>query len=136
MELLTSQKMEYLLEASLQTLHTESLEWIQAIDFWREEMIFFYKLIHKKESMKGFPTKELAAIEKELIRISSDELEKIKTSVQRHERSLAAVLKTTSLRDEEGYREEHRKLLKDIYGIQALIRAFKKNVFSAFKKYE
>jgi hypothetical protein len=41
MELLTSQKMEYLLDASLQALHAESLEWIQEIDFWKDEMIFF-----------------------------------------------------------------------------------------------
>lgn len=136
MELLTPQKTAYLLDASLQTLHTESLEWMQEIDFWKEEVIFFYKLIHKKESTKAFPTKELAAMEKEMIRINSDELDKIKDTVQQHERSLVAVLKMTSLRDEEGYRKEHRRLLKEIYAIQALIRAFKKDVFSAFKKYE
>jgi hypothetical protein len=136
MELLTQPKMEYLLDASLQELHIEGVEWMNDVDFWKDEMTFFYKLLHKKTSNKAFPTKELAAMEKELIRISSDKLDKIRDAVQTHERSLAKVLRTTSLQDEAGYRETHRRLLKEIYEIHVLIRKFKNDVFSFFKRYE
>jgi len=136
MELLTYPKSEYLLEASLESLHQESQEWLNEIEFWADEMAFFFTLLHKKEVRETFPSEELADLEKELIRIHGDRLDTIKSSVQRHERILAAVLKTTSLQEEESYRTTHRQLLMEIYALQLLVRNFKKTVFSFAKNYE
>ena len=41
MELLTSPKATYLLEADLVILHEESQEWLNDISFWRDEIAFF-----------------------------------------------------------------------------------------------
>jgi hypothetical protein len=51
MKLLSNPKTEYLLDASFEYLHNESLEWLNEMDFWRDEMAFFQKLLHKE----GFP---------------------------------------------------------------------------------
>lgn len=136
MELLTYPKTEYLLDASLESLHQESLEWLKEIAFWADEMSFFFTLLHKKEVREAFPTKELAALEKELIRIHGDKLDAARSMVESHERTLASVLKTTSLQAEESYRETHRRLLMEVYGMQSLIRDFKKAVFDFARKYE
>jgi hypothetical protein len=134
MELLIYPKTDYLLDASLESLHSESQAWLQNIDFWTDEMAFFYKLLHKKELIETYPSRELAAIEKELIKVYGERLEKARTEIQSHERLLGALVKSTSFMEDENYREKHRKLVLEIYDIQVLIRSFKKKVFDFIKK--
>jgi hypothetical protein len=136
MELLANPKTEYLLQASLKSLHVESQEWLKEIEFWRDELAFFYKLLREKESIEDFPKEALVAIQKELIRIDSEKLEVIKNQVQSHENSLSALLKATSMQDEELYRETHRKLLIEIYEVQSLIRIYKKELFSFISRHK
>jgi len=130
MELLMNSKTDYLLEASLESLHAESMEWLNEIDFWSDEMTFFYRLLRKNQSNKAFPTAELAAVEMELVSLTSDKVNKLRNEIQSHERSLSAVMKNTSSGEEEGYRAKHRQLVKDINETYILIKAFKKEVFS------
>jgi hypothetical protein len=134
MELLIYPKTDYLLDASLESLHAESQAWLQNIDFWTDEMAFFYKLLHKKELIETYPSRELAAIEKELIKVYGERLEKARTEIQSHERLLGALVKSTSFVEDENYREKHRKLVLEIFDIQVLIRSFKKKVFDFIKK--
>lgn len=136
MELLSSPKMGYLLDASLESLHSESLEWQKEISFWQDEMAFFYKLLHKKESKESFPSRELAAIEMKLVGITGDKLDKVMNAVQNHERSLALLIRTTSFQEEENYRQAHRRLLQDVYDVHILIRNFKKDVFAFVEQYQ
>ena len=98
MELLMNSKTDYLLEASLESLHAESMEWLNEIDFWSDEMTFFYRLLRKNQSNKAFPTAELAAVEMELVSLTSDKVNKLRNEIQNHERSLSAVMKNTSSR--------------------------------------
>jgi uncharacterized protein YigA (DUF484 family) len=136
MELLMNSKTDYLLEASLESLHAESTEWLSEIDFWSDEMTFFYRLLRKNQSNKAFPTAELAAVEMELVSLTSDKVNKLRNDIQSHERALSAVMRNTSSGEEEGYREKHRQLVMDIYETHNLIRAFKKEVFSFVQKYD
>lgn len=132
MELLTYPKNEYLLGASLDTLHVESQDWLKELEFWSDEMAFFYKLLHKKESSDAFPPRDLAAIEKALIRIDSEELRRVREGVLSHERLLSSVVKSTSMAEEQVYRETHRNLYSEMFNLNQLIRAFKKDVFSFY----
>jgi hypothetical protein len=135
MELLTYPKAEYLLDASLESLHAESLEWLKEIDFWRDEMAFFYKILHRKETRNSFPTQEVAAIEKDLIGINGEKLDRIRHDVQHHEQSLSVLLKGNSIQDEEKYRRTHREILLDISSLNLIIRNFKRELFSFVQKY-
>lgn len=132
MELLTFPKNEYLLDASLEDLHAQSQEWIKEIDFWNDEISFFYKLLHKKETKNVFPARELAEIEKTLIRINSEDMLRLRDEVLNHERLLSILIRSTSLSEEQVYREAHRRLYRDMYKLNDLIRAFKKSVFSFY----
>ncbi|WP_276370757.1 hypothetical protein [Chryseolinea sp. H1M3-3] len=134
MELLTYPKTEYLLDASLESLHAESLTWLSEISFWTDEMAFYYKLLHKKELVETCPPLDLAFLEKDLIKIYGEKLDKVRLEIKSHERALASVIKSTSLQEEENFREAHRRLLMEIYEIQMLIRIFKKRVFEFIKK--
>lgn len=136
MELLAYPNSKYLLEASIDSLHAESLEWLKEIDFWKDEMTFFYKLLHSKNAFGGFPTEELASIDKELIRINSDKLDKIKKEVQGHEQLLTSILKTPTLMEKEKYSEVHHNLHLEIFAVSELIKDIKRIVFSFAKKYE
>lgn len=133
MELLTNPKAEYLLGESLELLHAESREWLSEIDFCSEEMSCYYKLLHKNVPILGFPTKELAEMEKKMISISSEELTKVKSRVERHERELAALMKVTSSTEEYEYRHQHRVLVNDMYALRGSIRKFKEALFALVK---
>ena len=65
-ELLTSSKKDFLLEAPLEILHSESLEWLEEVEFWKDESAFFYALILEKTKLNpsAFNTKEAKDIEK------------------------------------------------------------------------
>lgn len=132
MELLTFPKNEYLLDASLEDLHSQSQEWIKEIDFWNDEIAFFYKLLHKKETKNVFPARELAEIEKTLIRINSEDMLRLRNEVLNHERLLSTLIRSTSLSEEQVYREAHRRLYRDMYKLNELIRSFKKSVFAFY----
>lgn len=130
MELLTSPRTEYLLEASLVSLHAESREWLNAIAFWNQEMSFFYKLIHIREPHLDFPTEGIAEIERELIAITSDSLHQMKVSVEKHEEALRTMATNYSSGEETAYRDEHRKLVHAMYELQTQITKFKQRVYS------
>lgn len=130
MELLNNSRTEYLLDATLESLHDESVSWLKELDFWGDEMSFFYKLLQNKKVSGSFPSSEMAEIEKELIRLNGDMLDKVKAGVSSHERMLASVVRSTSLSDEQSYREKHKQLLDEMNMLQAEIRKFKKAVFA------
>lgn len=134
MELLSYPKTDYLLDATLESLHAESVEWLNELAFWGDEMSFFYRLLHHKRFSKSFPTSEIAEIEKALVKLNVEELDKMKTDVASHERLLSSVYKSATLSDDRGYREAHRKLLRDMHALQEDIRKFKKSVFSFVEK--
>ncbi|MEX1241084.1 MAG: hypothetical protein WEB30_15275 [Cyclobacteriaceae bacterium] len=134
MELLTHRKNDYLLDASFDTLHGESKDWLKELEFWSDEMAFFYKLLHKKGPGEAFPAKDLAAIEKALIRINGEVLDRVRTGVLSHERLLSSILKSTSMTEEHVYRETHRRLHAEMYNLNALIRSFKKDVFEFYSE--
>jgi hypothetical protein len=136
MELLSYPNSKYLLETSIDSLHADSLEWLREIEFWKDEMTFFYKLLHKKNAFTGFPTEELAALDKELIQINSDKLDKIKKEVQNHEQLLSVIIKTPTLWEKEKYSEAHHHLLLEIVAVSELIKELKRTVFYFSKKYE
>lgn len=134
MELITNPKIEYLLDASLETLHTESREWLSQINFWRDEMACFYKLLHKSAPPLTFPTKRMAEIEKEMIRIESEDITRVKDHVESHERMLWSVVQSNSMTDEDQYRHRHRALVSDLYALQVVIAEFKRAVFALVRE--
>lgn len=136
MELLTTPKTNYLLNASLETLHVESSEWLREINFWNDELNFFMKLIAIKREISGFPASELGKLEKQLTHITNQKIERLRKGVESHERLLSSLFKADTFGDEESYRYAHKKLLKEMYEVNKLIRDFKKDFFSFIHKHQ
>lgn len=129
MELLTHHA-DYLQNAPVLALHAESMAWLKELDFWSEEMIFFYKLLHNKETVKAFSPKDVAAIGKKLVWLNGEMLDVLRNKVANHEQVLALVCKEFTTSDVQAYYDAHRKLSEEVQHLQLEIRRFKRDVFS------
>lgn len=133
MELLTYPKTDYLLNSSLKSLHTESQEWIKEIEFWKDEMAFFFKFIRRKSKEEDAYTTELEEIQVQVI-ATTEKLNTIKNKVKSHEQALASLFKDVAFQEENNYREAHKTLLKEIYDLHLLIKKIKREIFSLMRK--
>ena len=123
-------KTGYLLDATLESLHQESVAWLEELDFWADELSFFYKLLHSHRLSVAFPSAEMAEIDKVLVGLSAENVESLRIRIRSHERQLADLFKPASLDEEQSYRATHRMLYADIYQLHSDIRTFKKKLFS------
>lgn len=131
MKLLTPPKPIYLLDVDIEMLHEQSTEWLSEIAFWRDEAAFFSSLIIKK-TLKSVPVSaknRIKNIEKELISITIDDLDKLQKSVEQHEKFLSNLLRTES-HEEETYRKKHHELAQTFVQFEKRFKALKKEVFS------
>lgn len=133
MELLTRLKTEYLLDVPLEALHAETLAWLNELGFWVDEMSFFYKLIHHDKFSSAFPSEQVADIEKELISLKSEKLDRLRAGIASHERLLASLFNPPSSADDQTYRDNHRRLHTDMFILQEEIRRFKQRIFSFYE---
>ena len=130
MQLLTKQRTEYSLNAALSFLHQESMEWRMEVELWLDEMVFFYKLIRQRqEDMRRSPA-EIAELQKELIALHSDMIDRLKREILQHEMILSKLLQTES-NPEENYRQTHVRILKELTEARKQMREFKTKVFRA-----
>jgi hypothetical protein len=135
MDLLINPQTSYLLQADLASLHAESKSWLEEIEFWQDELAFFFKLLHSKLASDAFRSVDISGFDKQLISINS-ERGNLKEQVQRHERALETVLQSTSISDEDNYRIVHRNLHRKMVEMHAAVRNFKKEVYAFLQKYE
>jgi len=136
MELLTSPKATYLLEADLTVLHEESREWLNDISFWCDEIAFFYTLMIKKvDKDYGLENKsELAHIQDEILSLSGKEFSDMETVIKQHENYLSSLLESDLLKDERGFRDSHRAISSQVHAFDLRIHKLKKNIFALVMK--
>ena len=130
MELLTASNSEYLLNGSIEMLHKQSTLWIDEVEFWRDELAFFYALIVKK-TLKGFPDNiktQVENTEKELVDLSSGDLGDLFDKIISHEVALSLLLES-KYEDEQSYREKHLAIAAKVKEFELRFKALKKEVF-------
>ena len=135
MKQIMSPKFSFLLEAPLEVLHSESLEWLQEIEFWKDESAFFYVLIigRTKKNTPAFNTKNAKDVERHLVYVSAEKLDDLIMEVKAHERLLAGLM--DSLRpDEQLYRSRHRRITAKIHAFENEFKEMKIKIFSLAKK--
>lgn len=133
MDILSFPKTEYLLHTSIRLLQAESLDWLEGISFWKEELAFFSSFLAKKKLDKAFQIGEVRELEKELEHIASTKLDTLKNEIETHNASLTAFLLSTLKADDEGNRIRHRFMLKEMNNMHCLIRNFIRNVYFLIK---
>lgn len=125
---------DHLLEANLEWLHSETLEWMRETDFWKDEAVFFYNLLRRKDVNRAFPARELADLETELLCISGQDLTDLKLSLRQHEELLKLLLLRAPGELEIEYRQRHREIMVDMASLEKRIREYKKQVFNYVKQ--
>ena len=135
METLLAAKTSYMLEAGIDVLHRESLEWLEEIAFWRDETAFFSALIiTKTKKQVPIDAKDpLRSVENHLVHVGINKLEDLEKQVTLHEHNLAYVLEQ-KFPDENIYREKHRDIAKKIHAFEAEYKDMKKKVFALVER--
>jgi len=130
----TTTKHEFLLEAPLQVLHEESREWLEDIEFWKDEAAFLLKLLIEKtkEGVLNTQTSSLKEAEKELLAVSVEKLEDLRIEVADHEKFLARLLEVKHP-DEQLYRTRHKAIVEKFRRFALEYRDMKHTLFQAAK---
>jgi hypothetical protein len=134
MKSLTPSTNAYLLDAGIETLHQQSMEWLDDIAFWRDEAAFLYALEISKTS-KEVPVKAKGKLDKindELIKMSAGELDSLYEKVEAHEKFLDQLI-SSKREDEASYREKHKQIGDEIIKFGLRFREVKKGMFEVVK---
>lgn len=129
MELLPNSNTGYLLNVSLESLHVESLEWLNEIEFLKDEIAFYYKLIYIRELKQDLPIDKVTSVENQLVYINNNKLKKLKNELLYHEQELAQLFKLNPVPDEESYRIKHKLLRNKMLCIKEMAKNMKKDLF-------
>jgi hypothetical protein len=128
----TNLKNAFLLGASLEILHQESKEWLDTVEFWKDETKFFEDLLHKKQ-----PSDSDKALHAQLIlslkNVSLDLLIELEDDIKDHEKQLARLMEEGKGISDWAYRESHNQLKKRIEKVNQDFTAFKKLIFTYVK---
>ena len=136
MELLPSPKTIYLLEANMEVLHEESREWLNEINFWRDEIAFFYTLMVKKAGKDFSPEKkeDIKYIQEEILSMTGKEFDDLEEAINQHENFLASLAESDFLDDERSFREKHKIISAMIDNFDKRIRKLKTKIFLLIKQ--
>lgn len=134
MKTLEKANTSHLLETGVEALHSQSIEWLEDIAFWRDEAAFLYALEMRK-TLKSVPVgakDKIQKIESELIRISGGDLDSLYNEVEAHERYLDEMLESRH-EDEEEYREKHKQIADKVNRFEKRFRKLKRDIFDLVK---
>jgi len=120
----------YLLEAPIEILHSQSLEWLEEIAFWNVEVEFFYKLLRQAadKHLPSMSTPQAFSVERHLINVSAQKLDELKMEAVNHEQSLADRMESI-YPDESVYRSTHRVLSEKFHEFEQEFKEMKMAIF-------
>ncbi|QNK77114.1 hypothetical protein H7F37_13500 [Winogradskyella sp. PAMC22761] len=133
--LISNPKEQFLLGAGLDVLHFESREWLNTIDFWKDEVRFFEDLLKRKEtSNKNKPEYENMLVN--LNKIHSDLFDDLEDSIVKHEHLLSNIELSKDGLSDDSYREKHLRIHSEMETFTKDFKAFKRVVFNSIKGLE
>ena len=127
----------HLLETGIEALHSQSMEWLEDIAFWRDEAAFLYALEMRKTlvSVPVNAKNKIQKIEDELVKISGGDLDSLYNEVEKHESYLDEMLESKR-EDEEEYREKHKQIGDKVSRFEKRFRNLKKEIFDLVKEHK
>jgi hypothetical protein len=129
----TNLKKELLLGAGLNVLHFESKEWLDTIQYWKDEITFFNNILKKNEISKENKP-EYEKMLKNLDKIHTDLYDDIEDSIIEHEKLLTRIEHSEKGISDYDYREKHRHISSRIDTFTKDFKTFKKTIFEYTKK--
>ncbi len=132
-KLLAPSRSTFLLEAPLEVLHEESLEWLDEIEFCKDEAAFFYSLILKRaKELPLLKTKQAKNVESHLIYFSAERMDDMKIEISSHEKFLSRIIDRPDL-DEQLYRKRHKEISQKFHEFMQEFRQMKRKIFELVK---
>ena len=129
-------KAKYLLEASLETLHFETKEWIEEVRFWFDELSILADFVDHKIAHNNLEDQ----INKNLQLNVNSMLDSLsKSNLQNllgHERYLSSLFSLDGMAKEGMYREKHKEFAHQMIRLKSNIRTLKKRVFKFLERKE
>ncbi len=129
-------KAQYLLEASLETLHFETKEWIGEVRFWSDELGILDELVDHKIAHNNLEDQ----IHKDLQLNICSMLDRLSMgtlpSLMGHERYLSGLFELDDIGEGHIYREAHKKFVEEMIRLKSDIRTLKKQVFDFLERKE
>ncbi|MDN5205055.1 hypothetical protein QQ008_26940 [Fulvivirgaceae bacterium BMA10] len=131
MENLKQANNDFLLQRSLDDLHTTSKKWLSQIDFWKDELHFFQKLldINAGKAIDQDQKKQIDHFQNLIIYYSGELLDEYHQKVRRHEKKLETLLLSVK-ENEQAYREEHITIHDEIESFEKQFQEYKRELFS------
>lgn len=129
---ISNPKETLLLGAGLDILHFESREWVETINFWKDEIKFFDNLLKKKVATDE-SKKEFVEMLSNLDKIHQDLFNDFEEDIMAHEKMLSRLQQGEKGLSDGEYREKHRRLLGRMETFKSNFRQFKKVVFNLAK---
>ena len=129
---ISNPKAALLLGASLDILHFESREWMDTLEFWKDEVRFFEDLLKKKVSIDK-NKQDYAEMLKNLDKIHKDLFNDFEDDIMAHERLLSRLEQGEKGLSDGDFREKHSHLLGRMETFKIDFQQFKKIVFDYIK---
>lgn len=129
---ISNPKAALLLGAGLDVLHFESKEWLDTIDFYKDEVRFFDDLLKEKDGA----TYSKPAFEKMLDNLSmihTDLYDDLEDSIIKHEQFLSRLMQNEKGLSDSDYREKHGQISKRVATFTNDFKTFKRIVFGYAK---
>lgn len=131
-KLLTPATNAYLLEPAPQHLHSEALEWLSDLEFYKTEIIFLTKLLDiaflrvtSDENLKL-----LKALEKKVRSFREQTLDDLHQRVTEHEKHLSELDEDLFKKNKPKVDEEHHNRYKEFVAFAEEIKELKKEIFT------
>lgn len=134
MKWLSSQKTEYMLQASFDVLFEETREWLDEITFIREEIAFYHSLLAKHQSIT--PATTTTALSARLVQLKADLNGNFMRSLVAHSNELAEMMRTFTMGRHEPYRNTHLELGEEVNRLLRVFKDIKHDIFLYLKPAE
>lgn len=123
---------DYLLPDGLNSLHEQSVSWMETVEFWRDEIRFVTSLLDKER----FPlpkNERLSELLQNLENLNGMLLDYLAEEIRVHEKVLAEIEKGEASLADADYRNAHKKLAGKLSRFESDFRNLKKLVFELAK---
>ena len=131
MENLNGTDSEYLLQSSLEDLHQVSSYWLDEIEFWKTELIFFQDLLDKfcPKITTSEDKKQLDHFQNLIIYYNGELLDEYNRKIRKHTKHLARTMEAGPSFDDYSYREQHKQYGDQMSAIGKRLQEYKVELF-------
>ena len=131
MENLNGTDTEGLLQSSLEDLHQVSQYWLDEIEFWKTELIFFQDLLDKfcSNITTSEGKKQLDHFQNLIIYYNGELLDEYNRKIRKHTKLLARLKEEAPSFDDLSYREQHKQYGEQMSAIGKRLQEYKVELF-------